>query len=109
MNTTLTHPIVLQLGQEGEGMNYNPNKRLPYPMRLDTDGWLKDNFSPGDPDWKLIGFQEGDEQTVVLLVDEFVADVQRAVGLVPVFSDGRGFFSLSDPVTNVTDYRTEET
>lgn len=110
MNTVIT----IQPGQPGMGLDYDVHQPLPYPFHIDpatgdcTRGRGTPEFEPdmnaGDSPWRLIGFQESDIQEVVLTLDEFVADPQAAVGLVPVFVDANdGFFNLTVPITAVHD------
>ena len=85
-------------------MDYNVHMPLPYPIHLEEDltasARSRSAVSAGD---KLIGFQRGDVQTLVLTTEEFEENPGRAVGLVPVFSDGE-FYSLTVPVTQITRY-----
>lgn len=49
---------------------------------------------------KLVGFQRGDVQSVEVFADEANAD--NIIGLVPVFSDGSGFFSAGPMVESAS-------
>lgn len=99
--------ISIQPGQPGEDMTYNVRKPLPYPFHIDANtgdcirgrgtvdlGDARDYKRP----WRLLGFQSGDVQTVVLTFDQFVARPQLAVGLRPVFVDHEDIFSLTEPI-----------
>lgn len=95
----------LQPGQAGEGMHYNVRKPLPDPIHVDqmlACTWGDQGMG------KLLGFQEGDVQTVVLHVEDFKEDPQKAVGLHPVFLDRTGMFNLDVPLTDVSDHRSDQ-
>lgn len=104
--------ITIQPGQPGEGMDYNVNKPLPYPFHIDAEtgdcthgrGTDRcDGVLPGRMPWRLIGFQlVRDVQEVDLLVEDFVVDPTRAVGMFPVFIHEGDIFNLETPITNVS-------
>jgi hypothetical protein len=103
--------ISLHISQPGE-VDYNPRKPLPYPIFVGED-LLCENV-PGHPLVrevtesgrrhlpKLVGFQRGEQQSVVLWADDFLANTDRAVGLRPVFVPAHGgMFTLNVSVTSV--------
>lgn len=102
--------ITLQPGQPGEGLGYNVRKPLPYPLFVDRDGYTEN--VPGfalagragrrEDLPKLIGFQEGEVQTVVLFREDFLVDPSAAVGLCPVFAAEGSMFALTVPITEAT-------
>lgn len=112
--------ISIQPGQPGRGMEYDVHLRLPYPYHIDAEtgecthgmGTNELMQAPEGKPWRLVGFQRGDEQAVVLVHAQFVANPAAAVGLVPVFYGGSAagespkFFALRVPVIDVTDHRT---
>lgn len=109
MSTTIT----VQPGQPGMGMDYDVRVPLPYPFHIDaTTGDCtrgrgttdQDEATNGRP-WRLIGFQAGDVQELVLTLVDFASDPQAAYGLVPVFVDGKSPFALGVPVIDVIDHR----
>ena len=71
----------------------------PWPIALSEDLDVESGLGPDDGA-RLVGFQEGDVQHVVLTAGEFRTDPAAAVGLVPVFSDGRGMFAQGPAVTS---------
>ena len=95
---------------------YDVNIPLPYPYHLIVPGNVdrlvalavdRQDFWRGDPA-KLIGFQRGDAQEVVLWPGDFVANPESAVGLRPVFLTAAGdMYALAVPVDSVSTY--EET
>lgn len=102
--------ITIQPGQPGRGMEYDVHLPLPYPFHIDAKT-LKCTRGRGTQDlgedptgvtpWRLLGFQRGDVQELVLTAREFVANPSLSVGLVPVFIDWRGaIFSISTPITS---------
>lgn len=97
--------ITIQPGQPGEGMNYNVLKPLPYPWHIDTEtGDVgRQEFWKGDPA-RLMGFQATAEvQRVVLFMEDFFADPQKAVGMFPVFQRENGsMYNTIVPITDVT-------
>lgn len=73
----------------------------PYPIDVDETGLV--GVAAGWLDaHRLIGFQEGDEQSVVLHWNEFVEDPTKAIGLIPVFAGGGTIFAYAIPVQVVT-------
>ena len=97
--------ISLHLGQPGMGMTYDPHLPKPYPIHVNEDGRTEQGPQTDKKHWHLIGFQpDVDTQRIVLTRQEFLTDIEKAVGLVPVFSDGE-MFSLDVPVTAVSDHR----
>ena len=83
---------------------------LPNPFKIDTEtldcvGWRGTPASTGESaPWRLIGFQAGDANKLVLTARDFVADPDSAFGLVPVFSDGEAFFTVSEAIREVDVY-----
>lgn len=83
---------------------YDPKLPLPYPFHIEDDGSVaRQDFWRGDPA-KLVGFQRGNVQRVVLTVEDWIAgDADAAVGLKPVFVDSDGDLWNDDrPVQTVT-------
>jgi len=105
--------ISIQPGQLDEGMGYNVHKPLPYPFHIDAAsgackhgrGTSELGDAPEGKPWVLIGFQRGEEQSIVVTFAEFCEDPSAAIGLRPVFVGHGSFFALSVPVTDVTDHR----
>lgn len=85
-----------------EQSNTDPLGSRPYPWLADIDGNLaQQDLWQGDPA-RVIGFQMGDEQRVVLPWSEFVSDPTRALGLTPVMVSRAGqLFAWSGEITNV--------
>lgn len=66
---------------------YDPHKSLPYPYHIEPGGVVgRQDFWRGSPS-RLMGFQRGTECRVVLTIDEFEKQPERAVGFCPVFID----------------------
>lgn len=88
----------LQPGQVGRKYDddYDPMLPKPYPIHL-SDA-LIDQFSAD----KLIGFQRGEFQSIVLHTYDFEESPQKAIGLVPVFSDGDKFYAFPSAIASVT-------
>lgn len=118
MPDTSTKTIALQPGQRGNGMEYDVNVPLPYPIFVGDDNRCENvpgYALAGRADDReslpiLVGFQP-DTQTQRVLLDLLdVADWRIAptvaVGMVPVFFEPAGFnagmFSLDVPITGVT-------
>lgn len=95
--------ITIQPGQEGEGMVYNVRKPLPYPYHLDPE--TGDCMEPFEGE-RLIGFSNvpfADPTNLLIREDWASGDVQRAVGMFPVFvSKGGGIYTLTLQTTGVT-------
>ena len=74
-----------------------PDGRKPFPLVIDGEN---NEQLQGD---RLIGFQAGDVQTVVLHIEEFRTAPQLAVGLVPVLAraDGGGLYALPPEIETV--------
>lgn len=111
----MTTTITIQPGQPGNGLDYDVHRSVPYPFHIDAGtgactrgrGTSDLGEAPEGSPWRLIGFQSGDIQELVLGFADFTQDPSRAVGLVPVFTDAEvGIFALREPVTDVTDHRT---
>ncbi|MBO9556730.1 hypothetical protein [Cellulomonas sp.] len=110
--------VTIQPGQPGMGLDYDVREPLPYPFHVDVAtgdctrgrGTAEAGDDPtGTTPWRLLGFQRGDVQELVLTLRDFAADPQSAVGLVPVFLNWRGgVFSLAVPITNVTVHGTTD-
>jgi len=74
-----------------------PDGRRPYPFLVDehNDEGLEGN--------RLVGFQVGDVQTIVLHIEEWRKEPGRAVGLVPVFAAvGGKLYAQQPPIGSVT-------
>lgn len=103
--------ITIQPGQSGEGMDYNVRLPLPYPFHVDVDtgdcvrgrGTVDVGDAPAGRSWRLLGFQATlEQQTLDVILQEFVADPELAVGKYPVFlGPDSGFFNLTLPITHV--------
>lgn len=85
---------------------YDPMISVPYPFHIEPDGSVaRQDFWRGDPQM-LLGFQEtADRQRVVLLTAAWLAgDLQKAVGMWPVFSTSNGgMWAHRHPVQRVTE------
>ena len=75
---------------------------LPYPIYLDPELFVVGWRGPVDEGDKLIGFQRGSKQSLVLHIKDFAADPTKAEGLTPVFSNGSGFYSIDFTADRVT-------
>lgn len=74
-----------------------PTGETPYPWQLASDGTvLNQHLWRGDP-YRLVGFQRGATQRLVLHWEAFVKDPSSAVGLVPVMVSGRGGVAAWQP------------
>jgi hypothetical protein len=110
MTSTDHRTISIQPANTPSGA-YDVNTPLPYPYHLIVPGEV-DKFDPlavdrqdfwqGDPE-RLVGFQRGDVQEVVLWPGDFVADPESAVGLRPVFTTTDGdMFTITNPIDSVS-------
>ncbi len=99
--------ITIQPAQTDDIDAYDPRLPLPYPFHINTETQLCERgrgsaeYTGEKESWFLIGFQRRLAQTVVLMAREFFTDPERAVGLVPVWSDGDKFFTTSGPISSV--------
>lgn len=96
---------VLTLHMEPGGGTALP---LPYHIDAETGDCVRGAGTPdvtGDRGpWRLLGFQAGMTQRVVLTRHDFVTAPDDAVGLVPVWVDAEGqMFHTVMPVGRVTD------
>ena len=94
--------ISVQPGQPGEGLEYNPKKRLPYPIHIDpetgTARWGKGEYT-------LVGFQQDFNSDIDLLADEFYEQPSLAIGQLIVLCDQAGrFHSTTTPITKASVY-----
>lgn len=109
---TETPPIItLQPGQPGEGMDYNVNKPLPYPIHVDdklactnvpVDGCAFGGTQGDHP--RLVGFQktaDPDPVGLVLADDDWRSDPDVCVGMFPVFVNRGDMFNLTVPIRSV--------
>lgn len=86
---------------------YDPKVALPYPYHIADSGDVeRQELWQGSPS-RLLGFQRGKVQRIVLSFDEWMAgDADAAVGLCPVFADApkpsSSMWADSRPITRVT-------
>lgn len=67
-----------------------PSGSRPFPWHADQEGSLgQQDLWKGSP-FRIIGFQKGEEQRLTMMWEDFLADPQRAIGLVPVMVDQNG-------------------
>lgn len=96
--------ITIQPGQKDRGQEYDALLPLPYPFHIDTEtGDVgRQEFWRGQPR-RLIGFQRGDVQYVVLTRQDWVLNPHSAVGLRPVFvDDDGGMWSHTGEITEIS-------
>lgn len=82
--------------------------RLPYPIHLDPELFVVGWRGPADEGDKLIGFQRGNTQRLVLHIKDFIEDPTKAKGLAPVFSNGDGFYSLDLVIASVSTFNVKD-
>lgn len=71
----------------------DPMVPRPYPWLLDEEGKIgQQSLWRGDP-IQVIAFQRGDVQVPVAYWEDFVADPQSVIGLVPVMTSSTGGFA----------------
>ena len=77
------------------------SKPTPWPVLIDEDGTVISGLGQDDGS-HLLGFQKGEQQSVVLWFKDFQVLPATAVGLVPVFTKrGEGMFAQHPEVDAV--------